>query len=171
MTVLHARWRFWNCPQKWLNWSRSFSVNTHMHADHITGTGLLKKLVPSCQSVISKASGAKADILLEPGDKLKFGRHVLEVRGTPGHTNGNEWIPGSEFVTFIFSPIDRWLLTFFMRWSQCWASWFTFLLLYFKGFQVYSTLPSLHKKGEKSSIEGQKIQSYKFDSGLFLVSR
>ena len=61
-----------------------------MHADHITGTGLLKKLVPSCQSVISKASGAKADIFLEPGDKLKFGRHVLEVRGTPGHTNGNE---------------------------------------------------------------------------------
>ena len=59
-----------------------------MHADHITGTGLLKKLVPSCKSVISKASGAKADMFLESGDKLKFGRHVLEVRATPGHTNG-----------------------------------------------------------------------------------
>ena len=65
-----------------------YAINTHMHADHITGTGLLKKLIPTCQSVISKASGAKADLFLEPGDQLKFGRHVLEVRGTPGHTNG-----------------------------------------------------------------------------------
>lgn len=71
-----------------LGYKLLYAINTHMHADHITGTGLLKKLVPTCQSVISKASGAKADILLEPGDKLKFGRHVLEVRGTPGHTNG-----------------------------------------------------------------------------------
>ena len=65
-----------------------YAINTHMHADHITGTGVLKKLIPTCQSVISKASGAKADLFLEPGDQLKFGRHVLEVRGTPGHTNG-----------------------------------------------------------------------------------
>ena len=65
-----------------------FSVNTHMHADHITGTGLLKKLVPGVESVISKAAGAKADVYLEPGDHIKFGKHQLEVRGTPGHTGG-----------------------------------------------------------------------------------
>ena len=59
-----------------------------MHADHITGTGLLKNLVPSVQSAISKASGAKADVYLEPGDKLKFGKHEIEIRPTPGHTNG-----------------------------------------------------------------------------------
>merc|ERR1712223_227298 len=65
-----------------------FAINTHMHADHITGTGLLKKLIPSCKSIISKASGAKADLLVEPGTKIKFGNHELEVRATPGHTNG-----------------------------------------------------------------------------------
>ena len=59
-----------------------------MHADHITGTGLLKKLVPGVESVISKAAGAKADVYLEPGDHIKFGNHQLEVRGTPGHTSG-----------------------------------------------------------------------------------
>ena len=59
-----------------------------MHADHITGTGLLKKLVPGVESVISKAAGAKADVYLEPGDHIKFGKHQLEVRGTPGHTGG-----------------------------------------------------------------------------------
>ena len=38
--------------------------------------------------MISKASGAKADLVVEPGDKIKFGKHELEVRSTPGHTNG-----------------------------------------------------------------------------------
>jgi len=65
-----------------------YAVNTHLHADHITGTGLLKKLIPTCRSMISKASGAKADLVVEPGDKIKFGKHELEVRSTPGHTNG-----------------------------------------------------------------------------------
>lgn len=64
-------------------------VNTHMHADHITGTGNLKKLYPGCRSVISRSSGAKADILLNPNEKIKFGRHELIARPTPGHTNGN----------------------------------------------------------------------------------
>lgn len=60
-----------------------------MHADHVTGTGKLKKLLSGCRSVISKSSGAKADVLLNPGDKIEFGRHCLEARPTPGHTNGN----------------------------------------------------------------------------------
>ncbi|XP_071441182.1 persulfide dioxygenase ETHE1, mitochondrial isoform X2 [Hetaerina americana] len=65
-----------------------YAVNTHMHADHITGTGLLKKLVPGCKSVISKSSGAQADVYVQPGDEISFGSHQLEVRPTPGHTNG-----------------------------------------------------------------------------------
>jgi len=65
-----------------------YVVNTHVHADHITGTGRLKKLVPGCKSVLSSASGAQADLLLQHGDKLVFGAHQLEVRGTPGHTEG-----------------------------------------------------------------------------------
>lgn len=53
----------------------SFSVNTHCHADHITGTGILKGL-SSCQSMISHAAGAKADILLKDGDHIRFGDQV-----------------------------------------------------------------------------------------------
>ena len=64
-------------------------VNTHMHADHITGSGLLKKALPGCKSVISRSSGAKADIYLDVGDQVEFGDHALDVRSTPGHTNGN----------------------------------------------------------------------------------
>ena len=63
-------------------------VNTHVHADHITGTGLLKKYIPDSKSVISKVSGATADVYVQPGEKIKFGKHEVEVRATPGHTNG-----------------------------------------------------------------------------------
>ncbi|XP_034189610.2 persulfide dioxygenase ETHE1, mitochondrial isoform X2 [Osmia lignaria lignaria] len=31
-----------------------YAINTHMHADHITGTGRLKSLLPGCQSMISR---------------------------------------------------------------------------------------------------------------------
>lgn len=59
-----------------------------MHADHVTGTGVLKKLLPGSQSVISTASQALADKHVGHGDILEFGNHKMEVRATPGHTNG-----------------------------------------------------------------------------------
>ena len=64
-------------------------MNTHVHADHITGTGLLKKLLPGCKSVINLASQAIADIHVRHLDILHFGCHQIEVRETPGHTNGS----------------------------------------------------------------------------------
>uniref|UniRef100_A0A7R9TUU6 persulfide dioxygenase n=1 Tax=Prasinoderma coloniale TaxID=156133 RepID=A0A7R9TUU6_9VIRI len=65
-----------------------YALNTHCHADHITGTGELKKRVPGLRSVIAKASGAKADVLITPEDKIKFGKFELANVATPGHTNG-----------------------------------------------------------------------------------
>lgn len=64
------------------------AVNTHMHADHITGTGYLKQLLPHVRSVISQASGADADKHLSDGDIISFGRHEIKAISTPGHTNG-----------------------------------------------------------------------------------
>ena len=60
-----------------------------MHADHITGSGVLRKLLPGSKSVISKASGAQAVVYDENGDVVEVGDLKLEVRSTPGHTNGN----------------------------------------------------------------------------------
>jgi sulfur dioxygenase len=65
-----------------------FGVNTHAHADHITGTHLLKQRVPHMKSVIATASGAKADIHIGAGDRIAFGRRFVSARATPGHTNG-----------------------------------------------------------------------------------
>jgi sulfur dioxygenase len=67
-----------------------YGLNTHAHADHITGTSLLRdKLVSKrFQSVISEASNAKADVRVKDGDKIYFGKRYIEVLLTPGHTAG-----------------------------------------------------------------------------------
>ncbi|CAF1121234.1 unnamed protein product [Adineta ricciae] len=70
-----------------------YAVNTHVHADHITGSGKLKTLLPECKSVISSVSGAKADIYVRDGEVIKIGESgktpiSIECRSTPGHTNG-----------------------------------------------------------------------------------
>jgi sulfur dioxygenase len=64
------------------------ALNTHCHADHITGSGLLAERVPGCKSMIAAVSGAKACVHLSPGDRIKFGTRYVEARATPGHTNG-----------------------------------------------------------------------------------
>lgn len=65
-----------------------FTVETHVHADHVTGAWMLKRRTGS-QIAISAASGAEgADRYLSHGDRCRFGTRYLEVRATPGHTNG-----------------------------------------------------------------------------------
>ncbi|GAB0200427.1 persulfide dioxygenase ETHE1, mitochondrial [Grus japonensis] len=64
-----------------------YAVNTHCHADHVTGSGALRKLL-GCRSVISRASGARADLLVGEGDELRFGAFALRARASPGHTPG-----------------------------------------------------------------------------------
>jgi sulfur dioxygenase len=65
-----------------------YVVNTHCHADHVTGSGLIKRKLPGVRSVIAKDSGAKADVHVAHGDRVEFGDAFLEVRATPGHTEG-----------------------------------------------------------------------------------
>jgi len=64
------------------------TLDTHAHADHVTGAWLLKQRLGS-QILIAKQSGAEgADRYLEHGDRVGFGKRYLEVRATPGHTDG-----------------------------------------------------------------------------------
>lgn len=53
------------------------AANTHCHADHVTGSGALRRLL-GCSSAISAASGARADIRLGEGDELRFGAFVRD---------------------------------------------------------------------------------------------
>ncbi|XP_062368349.1 persulfide dioxygenase ETHE1, mitochondrial isoform X3 [Cinclus cinclus] len=64
-----------------------YAANTHCHADHVTGSGALRRAL-GCASAISRASGACADVRLGEGDELRFGSFALRVLPTPGHTPG-----------------------------------------------------------------------------------
>ncbi len=64
------------------------TLDTHVHADHVTGAWLLKQRC-GAQIVLSEAAGAtNADRLLRHGDRVAFGSRWLEARATPGHTSG-----------------------------------------------------------------------------------
>jgi glyoxylase-like metal-dependent hydrolase (beta-lactamase superfamily II)/rhodanese-related sulfurtransferase len=64
------------------------TLETHVHADHVTGAWLLKRQFGSA-IVLSQTSGAEgADRYLKHGDRVPFGSRYLEVRSTPGHTHG-----------------------------------------------------------------------------------
>ena len=77
------------------------TLETHVHADHVTGAWLLKQRFHS-QIVYPSTSGVEgADRLVGEGDTIRFGRYALEVRLTPGHTDGcATYVLASEGMAF-----------------------------------------------------------------------
>ena len=66
----------------------AWTLETHVHADHVTGAWLLRQKLGS-RIALSRAAGAEgADRTLEPGDRIDLGGRFLEARATPGHTSG-----------------------------------------------------------------------------------
>jgi sulfur dioxygenase len=63
-------------------------LETHCHADHVTGAWLLKHTT-DCKIMASEHSGIQLlDKNLNGGTKINFGNQALNVIDTPGHTNG-----------------------------------------------------------------------------------
>jgi glyoxylase-like metal-dependent hydrolase (beta-lactamase superfamily II)/rhodanese-related sulfurtransferase len=66
----------------------AWTLETHVHADHVTGAWLLKDRLGS-RIAVSRAGGAEgADLLLKDLDSIHFGKRHLEAWATPGHTGG-----------------------------------------------------------------------------------
>jgi len=64
-------------------------LDTHVHADHITGSQKLKQHT-CATTVIAKNCGATGyDRQLADNDTLAFGAEIIRVIATPGHTPGS----------------------------------------------------------------------------------
>ena len=63
-----------------------YALDTHVHADHVTSLGMLREEM-GLQTAVGEPSGVPcADIMLNDGYTLGFGRHTLTALATPGHT-------------------------------------------------------------------------------------
>lgn len=65
-----------------------WTLETHVHADHVTGAWLLRERLGS-RIAVSRAGAAQgSDRRLDAGERVDFGSRWLGVRATPGHTDG-----------------------------------------------------------------------------------
>ena len=65
-----------------------FTLDTHVHADHITGASQLRSAL-GVKTVGGRGFGVKCvDISLGDGEELSFGSFSIKALATPGHTDG-----------------------------------------------------------------------------------
>lgn len=64
-----------------------YALETHIHADHVTGSGILRKRLGCEIGLHANAGNTCADLHLKDEDQLFLGSQRLEVLYTPGHTD------------------------------------------------------------------------------------
>jgi len=72
---------------KELNLKLKFCLETHIHADHVTGAGKLRLSTGAKVGVSALAGATCADIQITDGMELGLGRHKVKAIATPGHTS------------------------------------------------------------------------------------
>ena len=65
-----------------------YTLETHVHADHITGASTIRDRLKTRSVVAAEGGASCGDLHVEEGDEVTFGRHRLRVLTTPGHTHG-----------------------------------------------------------------------------------
>jgi sulfur dioxygenase len=66
-----------------------YCLETHVHADHITGASELRRLTDCASVVPAQTQVGCANQTLEDGDRLQVGTVILEAIATPGHTDSH----------------------------------------------------------------------------------
>jgi len=72
-----------------MNLKLKYSIETHVHADHVTAGGLLRQRAGARTAVSQLCGAVTADHQLKDHDVLAFGEEKIEVIATPGHTPGS----------------------------------------------------------------------------------
>src|SRR5690606_26400445 len=65
-----------------------YTLETHVHADHVTSSAQLREKTGSRTIVSHRAGPECADIRVHEGELITFGAQALRVLETPGHTDG-----------------------------------------------------------------------------------
>jgi len=72
------------------NLTLKYSLETHVHADHVTASGQLRQRLGAKTAVNSLCGAGSADIQIQDGDCFQFGDgETIKVISTPGHTPGS----------------------------------------------------------------------------------
>ncbi len=66
-----------------------YTLETHVHADHVTGAASLKQATGAQTAVSRGCEAAGYDRQLDDGDVILFGHEEISVIATPGHTGGS----------------------------------------------------------------------------------
>ena len=72
-----------------LGLSLRYCLETHIHADHITGTGKLRELTGCLGIVPANAQANCANRHIQDEEDLELGSIVIEAIATPGHTDSH----------------------------------------------------------------------------------
>lgn len=66
-----------------------YTLETHVHADHVTAAQALKKATGAKTAVCRDCNARGYDVLLDDGDVILFGHEEILTIATPGHTPGS----------------------------------------------------------------------------------
>ncbi|MBT4162718.1 MAG: MBL fold metallo-hydrolase, partial [Gammaproteobacteria bacterium] len=84
-----------------LNLSVRYAIDTHVHADHVTGAWLMKQEFDAQISLAVDAGAKNVDAGLADGDVLAFGNCSVTAMATPGHTDGcMTFVTGDKSMAF-----------------------------------------------------------------------
>lgn len=72
-----------------LDLTLEYCLETHIHADHVTGTAQLREQT-KCQSIVpANAQAACADRFIHDGEIVRLGSIAIAAIATPGHTDSH----------------------------------------------------------------------------------
>jgi len=83
----HTEYYIALCKQ--LNIKLLYSLETHVHADHITASAGLRSTLGLQTGVGESCEATSANLQLNDGDVIVFGSEKITVIATPGHTLGS----------------------------------------------------------------------------------
>jgi len=63
------------------------TLDTHVHADHVSGAWLLQRATGCAIGLAERAGAENVTLPLVEGDRVRFGGRQLAVLATPGHTD------------------------------------------------------------------------------------